>query len=60
MQNNSKKTSIALSENTKEQLAKFENEKGESYDQILQRVMTNASTLCTKNSDDVVEDEPEE
>ena len=47
-----KKTSIALSENTKEQLAQFENSKGESFDEILKRVMANATILCNKTSED--------
>jgi len=54
-----KKTTISLSEDTKKQLAQFEKEKGESFDDILQRVMTNASALCNKQSeeDDVEDDE---
>jgi len=44
----SKKTTISLSEDTKKQLGNFENKKGESYDDILQRVMKNADTLCAK------------
>jgi len=58
MVNNRKKTTISLSEATKKQLAQFEKEKGESFDDILQRVMTNTTTLCSKASeDDVVEEE---
>ena len=58
MVNSAKKTTISLSEDTKKQLAQFEKEKGESFDDILQRVMTNASALCNKQSeDDVVEEE---
>jgi len=49
---NNKKTTISLSEDTKKQLAQFEKEKGESFDDILQRVMTNASALCNKMSKD--------
>lgn len=45
-----KKTTISLSDNTKKQLGNFENKKGESYDEILQRVMKNADTLCNKRS----------
>jgi len=52
MEKNNKKTSIALSEDTKEQLAQFENNKGESYDAILKRVMADATTLCNKTSED--------
>ena len=56
---NTKKTTISLSEETKEQLANFENKKGESFDDILQRVMKNADTLCNKKpqNDDVDEEE---
>jgi len=59
MTNKDKKTTISLSEDTKKQLAQFEKEKGESFDDILQRVMTNASALCNKQSeeDDVEEEE---
>jgi len=55
----SKKTTISLSEDTKKQLGNFENKKGESYDDILLRVMKNADTLCNKQSeeDDVEEEE---
>ena len=62
MEKNNKKTSIALSEDTKEQLAQFENNKGESYDEILKRVMADAITLCNKTSedDDVATTEPSE
>jgi len=55
---NSKKTTISLSEDTKKQLGNFENKKGESYDEILQRVMKNADTLCSRQSkNDDVDDE---
>jgi len=59
MVNSAKKTTISLSEDTKKQLAQFEKEKGESFDDILQRVMTNATALCNKQSeeDDVEEEE---
>ena len=52
---NNKKTTISLSEDTKKQLGNFENKKGESYDDILQRVMKNADTLYSKQlqNDDV-------
>ena len=53
-----KRTTVSLDEETKEQLAKF-GTKGESFDEILQRVMTNAAHLCNKKSenDDVVSEE---
>ena len=56
-----KRTTVSLDEETKEQLAKF-GTKGESFDEILQRVMTDAVHLCNKKSDndDVVsEEEPQ-
>ncbi len=59
MVNNHKKTTISLSEATKKQLAQFEKEKGESFDDILQRVMTNTTTLCNKISDNDVDEETE-
>ena len=59
MVNNRKKTTISLSEATKKQLAQFEKEKGESFDDILQRVMTNTTTLCNKISDNDVDEETE-
>jgi len=59
MVNNRKKTTISLSEATKKQLAQFEKEKGESFDDILQRVMTNTTTLCNKTSDNDVDEEEE-
>ncbi len=55
MPNNNKKTTISLSEQTKKQLAQFEKEKGESFDDILLRVMTNTSTLGNKTTDDDVD-----
>ena len=57
-----KKTTISLSEDTKKQLGNFETKKGESYDEILQRVMKNADTLCNRQSqnDDVAETGEEE
>jgi len=58
MEKNNKKTTISLSDETKQQLAQFENKKGESFDKILQRVMTNANNFCNKTSDDDVEEEP--
>lgn len=60
MVNSAKKTTISLSEATKKQLGNFENKKGESYDDILQRVMKNADTLCNKQSEEDVAEEEEE
>ena len=52
------KTTVALSPETKKQLANFGN-KGESFDTILQRVMTKINSLCNPpKEDDVVEEEP--
>ena len=59
MQNKQKKTTISLSEETKEQLAQFEQEKGESFDEILTRVMSNASNLCNKSAENNVVDDAE-
>ena len=55
-----KKTTLALSEDTKKQLANF-GTKGESFDSILQRVMDNTNTLCSNppEEDDDVEEEEE-
>ena len=61
--NNSKKTTISLSEGTKNQLNSFAEQKGESYDTILQRVISNAETLCKKKSESdnlVTEEDMEE
>jgi len=49
---NEKKTTISLSEETKRQLAAFETKKGESFDEILRRVMKNTSNLCSKKTED--------
>ena len=49
---NEKKTTISLSEETKQQLATFETKKGESFDEILRRVMKNTSNLCSKKAED--------
>ena len=57
---NNKKTTISLSEDTKKQLGNFENKKGESYDDILLRVMKNADTFCNKQSEEDVAAEPSE
>ena len=53
-----KKTTISLDEETKDQLSKF-GKKGESFDTIIQKVMSGASSLCNKTSkeDDVVEED---
>ena len=56
MENLEKKTTVALSEETKEQLANF-GKKGESFDVILQRVMSNTDSLCNQPQDDDVEEE---
>jgi len=40
--------------------AQFEKEKGESFDDIVKRVMTNASNLCSRSSDNDVDVEEEE
>jgi len=55
-----KKTTLALSEETKKQLANF-GTKGESFDSILQRVMDNTNTLCSNppEEDDDVEEKEE-
>ena len=52
----SKKTTVALSEETKEQLANF-GKKGESFDSILQNVMSKTDSLCNPPQDDDVEEE---
>jgi len=56
-----KKTTVSISEQTKDQLSKF-GSKGESFDQILNKVMADATTLCNKTSedDDVATTEPSE
>ena len=52
-----KRTTVSINEETKEQLAKF-GRKGESFDIILQRVMSNTHSLChSSEKDDVVEEE---
>jgi hypothetical protein len=51
------KTTVALSEETKEQLTNL-GKKGESFDSIIQRVIKNSESLCKPNQkDDVVEEE---
>ena len=58
---NSKKTTISLSKETKELQAQFEQKKGESFDDILQRVIKNVGTLCHRQStNDDVDDGEEE
>ena len=54
-----KKTSVALSEETKEQLAKF-GKKGESFDSILQNVMSKTHSLCNHSKNDIESEEQEE
>ena len=53
-----RRTTLSISDQTKKQLASF-GKKGDSFDIILQRVMSNTSTLCNKQKqdDDVVEEE---
>lgn len=50
-----KKTTVALSEETKEQLANF-GTKGESFDTILQRVMSKTESLCNRPQNDQLEE----
>ena len=58
MKSPKKKTTVALSEETKEQLANF-GKKGESFDSILQNVMSKIDSLCNQSqNDDVVEEKP--
>ena len=42
-----RKTTVTVDEKTKEQLAHF-GKKGESFDVILQRVMSNTDSLCSQ------------
>ena len=56
MKNLEKKTTVALSEETKEQLANF-GKKGESFDSIIQNVMSKTDSLCNQSEDDDVEEE---
>ncbi len=56
MENSEKKTTVALSEETKKQLANF-GKKGESFDSILQRVMSNTDSLCNPQQNDSEEQE---
>ena len=46
-----KKTTVSISEQTKDQLSKF-GSKGESFDEILNKVMADATILCNKTSED--------
>jgi len=48
-----KKTTVTIDEETKNRLANF-GKKGESFDEILTRVMKNTSALCStqKNGED--------
>ena len=47
MTNTEKKTTVSVSEETKKQLAEF-GSKGESFDEILHRVMDKADSFCAK------------
>jgi hypothetical protein len=58
MGNSEKKTTVALSEETKEQLANF-GKKGESFDVILQRVMSGTDSLCNPPQKDDSEEQEE-
>ena len=44
-----KLTTMTLNEETKEQLAEL-GKKGETFDTILQRVISNSARLCSKNN----------
>ena len=46
-----KKTTISLYEDTKEQLANFEQKKGETFDIILQRIMKNVDTHSKRSNE---------
>ena len=46
-----KRTTVSIDEETKKQLAKF-GSKGESFDEILQRVMGKADSFCAKAEQD--------
>lgn len=52
-----KRTTVSINEETKEQLAKF-GKKGESFDVILQRVMSNTDSLC--NQEKIMDSEEQE
>jgi len=56
MEASEKKTTVALSEETKEQLANF-GKKGESFDSILQRVMSSTDSLYNPPQNDSEEQE---
>ena len=58
MENSEKKTTVALSEETKEQLAKL-GKKGESFDVILQRVISSTDSLCNSPQNDEPEEQEE-
>ena len=47
MTDTTRKTTVSVSEETKKQLAKF-GSKGESFDEILHRVMDKADSFCAK------------
>ena len=57
-----KKTTVTLNGETKDKLAKF-GTKGESFNEILERVMANTATLCNnkpEEEDDVATTEESE
>ena len=58
METSQKKTTVSLSKETKEQLANF-GKKGESFDSILQRVISNTDSLCNQSENENSEDEKE-
>jgi len=59
MESMTKKTTVSLSEETKEQLANF-GKKGESFDSILQNVMSKTNSLCNHSRNDPESEEQEE
>lgn len=60
MKADNKPTTLTLSEKTKEQLAEL-GKKGETFDTILQRVISNSARLCGKNKmKDSVEESDQE
>lgn len=53
-----KRTTVSIDEETKNQLAKF-GKKGESFDSILQNVMSKTQSLCNSSQNDVIEEQEE-
>ena len=53
-----KKTTVALSEETKEQLATF-GKKGESFDSIVQNMLSKANSLCNLSEPESEEEQEE-